>query len=81
MCGYSILGAKMQSSSFACSGVASKSLYGMAEAMWRPDMEEEELVRVCGSAFLSAVERDCLSGYGAVIYIITPKNGIIESIR
>lgn len=78
ICSMDMLGAKMQSSSFACSGVASKSLYGMAEAMWRPDMEEEELVRVCGRAFLSALERDCLSGYGAVIYLITPNDGIIE---
>ena len=30
-----------------------------------------------GKAFLSALERDCLSGYGAIIYLIT-KDGIME---
>jgi 20S proteasome subunit beta 3 len=78
LCSMDMLGAKMFSSSYACVGAASKSLYGMAEAMWKPDMEPEELVRVCGRAFLSALERDCLSGYGAIIYLITPKDGIIE---
>jgi 20S proteasome subunit beta 3 len=77
LCSMDMLGAKMYSTDYACAGAASKSLYGMAEAMWKPEMEQEELVRVCGRAFLSALERDCLSGYGAIIYLITP-NGIIE---
>ena len=36
-------------------------------------MEAEGLVEVCGKAFVSALERDCLSGYGAVIYLIQNK--------
>lgn len=77
ICSMDMLGAKMVSGSFACTGAASKSMYGTAEAMWRPNMNPEELVRVCGRAFLSALERDCLSGYGAVIYLITD-DGIME---
>ena len=77
ICSMDMLGAKMVSRSFACTGAASKSMYGTAEAMWRPDMNPDELVRVCGRAFLSALERDCLSGYGAVIYLIT-KDGVME---
>ena len=33
-------------------------------------MDGEELVEVCGRAFVSALERDILSGYGAVVYLI-----------
>jgi len=33
---------------------------------------------VCGRAFVSALERDCLSGYGAMIYLITADDGIWE---
>ena len=70
LCTTDMLGAQSTSSSFVASGVASRSLYGTAEALWRPDLSGEELVEVCGRAFLSALERDCLSGYGVVIYLI-----------
>ncbi|KAL7538792.1 hypothetical protein ACHAWF_006215 [Thalassiosira exigua] len=75
LCGTDMLGAKSTSHSFVCSGVASRSLHGTAEALWRPDLEGDELVEVCGRAFLSALERDCLSGYGAVVYLIEERVG------
>jgi 20S proteasome subunit beta 3 len=77
LCSYDLLGAQSRSEAFVCSGVATKSMYGTAEALWRPGLNKEELVKVCGKAFLSALERDCLSGYGAMIYLIT-KEGITE---
>lgn len=70
LCGTDMLGAKSTSQTFICSGVASKSLHGTAEALWKPDLDGEELVEVCGKAFVSALERDILSGYGAVVYLI-----------
>mmetsp|Transcript_32271 Transcript_32271/g.47331 ORF Transcript_32271/g.47331 Transcript_32271/m.47331 type:complete len:290 (-) Transcript_32271:118-987(-) len=80
LCAQDVIGAKSQSESFVCSGVASKSLYGTAEAMWRPNLKPDELARVCGRAFLSALERDCLSGYGAIVYVILggENGGIME---
>jgi len=75
LCGTDCLGAQSTSHSFVCSGVASRSLHGTAEALWKPDLEGEELVEVCGRAFISALERDCLSGYGAVVYLIQGGNG------
>ena len=74
LCSHDVIGAQSKSHSFVCSGVASKSMHGTAEALWQPDLEPEELVRVCGRAFLSALERDCLSGYGAIIYLIVPND-------
>ena len=70
LCSHDVIGAQSKSHSFVCSGAASKSMHGTAEALWQPGLEPEELVRVCGRAFLSALERDCLSGYGAIIYLI-----------
>ena len=77
LCAMDMIGAKSFSESFVCSGAATKSLYGTAEALWRPNLEPEELAEVCGKAFQSALERDCLSGYGAIIYLIT-KDEITE---
>ena len=70
------IGAQSKSTQFVCTGAASKSLYGTAEAMWRPDLEPEELIQVLGRAFLSAMERDCLSGYGAVLYLMVGGRGV-----
>lgn len=77
LCGMDMLGAQSISTSFVCSGMASDSLYGTAEAFWRPDLKPDELVEACGKAFQSALERDCLSGYGAMVYLIT-KDSITE---
>jgi 20S proteasome subunit beta 3 len=72
-----MIGATSESKSFVCAGAASKSLFGTAEALWEPNMDRERLIEVCGKAFLSALERDCFSGYGAIVYLIT-KDGIVE---
>ena len=77
LCAQDCLGAKSKSDAFVCAGVASKSMYGTAEALWRPNLSSQELAEICGKAFLSALERDCLSGYGAIIYLMT-KDGITE---
>lgn len=83
LCTTDMLGAQSTSNSFVCSGVASRSLHGTAEALWRPNLEGEELVDICGRAFVSVLERDCYSGYGAVVYLIQAKetgdNGNDES--
>lgn len=78
LCSQDIIGAKSTSDAFVCAGAASKSLYGTAEALWRPGLTPEQLVQVCGKAFLSALERDCLSGYGAVLYLVVGGVGVME---
>ena len=77
LCSMDCIGAKSVSSAFVCAGAASTSIFGTAEALWKPDLTKEELVQVCSNAFLSALERDCLSGYGAILYLITA-DGITE---
>lgn len=77
LCTYDLIGAQSKSDAFVCAGIASSSLYGTAEALWRPGLRSEELAEVCGKAFLSALERDSMSGYGAMLYVMC-KDRIIE---
>jgi 20S proteasome subunit beta 3 len=77
LCSMDMIGAKSTSRAFCCSGAAAQSLYGTAEALWRPNLDEEQLVRTCARAFTTALERDCLSGYGAVVYLVSPSKGIV----
>jgi 20S proteasome subunit beta 3 len=77
LCSMDVIGATSLSSDFACGGAATSSLYGTAEAFWRPHMDRDELVHVVAKAFVAALERDCLSGYGALVYLLTA-DGITE---
>ena len=77
LCSTDMIGAQLKAHDFVCAGAAKHSLYGTSEALWRPGLNPDELTRVCARAFMSALERDCLSGYGARIYVIS-KDGVVE---
>jgi 20S proteasome subunit beta 3 len=66
-----LLGANVESpEDFVLTGTSSESLYGMAETLWRKDLEPEELFEVISQCLLSAVDRDAMSGWGAVVHIM-----------
>jgi 20S proteasome subunit beta 3 len=77
LCSMDSIGALSRAAHVVAAG-PSATLLGVAEALWRPHLEPEELVQVLVRAFVSALERDCLSGYGATIYLMTPSEGILE---
>ena len=60
---------------FQCGGTASEELMAICEAYYKPDMEEEELKFKLHQILTSACDRDMLSGWGAIVYIVN-KNGI-----
>ncbi|CAN0916754.1 Proteasome subunit beta type-3-A [Linum grandiflorum] len=66
------IGAKELAKDFVVGGTAIQSLYGACEAMFKPDMEPEELFETLSQALLASVDRDCLSGWGGHIYLVTP---------
>ena len=70
-----LAGAEVFTSDFVVAGTCSENLYGMCESLYRPDLEPDELSEVVSQALLSAVDRDALSGWGAVVHVIT-KEGI-----
>ena len=55
--------------------------YGMCEALWRPNLEADELFEVASQALLSSLNRDALSGWGAQITIIEPGKITIKTIK
>ncbi|KAA1090419.1 proteasome core particle subunit beta 3 [Puccinia graminis f. sp. tritici] len=55
---------------FVVSGTASSKLFGMAEALWEPDLAPEDLFETISQTLLNAVDRDAYSGWGAVVWII-----------
>ena len=68
-----LIGAPVFAEDFSVAGTCTPNLHGMCEALYRPDMEPDELFEVLSQSLLAAVDRDALSGWGAVVHIITPE--------
>eukprot|EP00672_Neobodo_designis_P026842 CAMPEP_0174850328 /NCGR_PEP_ID=MMETSP1114-20130205/19171_1 /TAXON_ID=312471 /ORGANISM="Neobodo designis, Strain CCAP 1951/1" /LENGTH=204 /DNA_ID=CAMNT_0016084783 /DNA_START=32 /DNA_END=646 /DNA_ORIENTATION=- len=77
LCATDLIGAPCEPADYVVGGTCSNSLHGMCEALWQPDLGPEELFEVAAQAMLSAVDRDCLSGFGATAYIVT-KDRVIK---
>mmetsp|Transcript_6956 Transcript_6956/g.29017 ORF Transcript_6956/g.29017 Transcript_6956/m.29017 type:complete len:204 (-) Transcript_6956:752-1363(-) len=72
LCGMDLLGAPVFTEDFVVAGTCTENLHGMAESMWRPDMSPDELFETVSQCLLSSVDRDAMSGWGAVVHILTP---------
>lgn len=71
LCGMDSIGAIETAKDFMVAGTSADALLGICESIWRPDMDEDELFEVLSEAILSGGGRDCLAGWGAVVYVIT----------
>ncbi|CAN7123472.1 unnamed protein product [Brassica rapa subsp. narinosa] len=90
ICTMDSIGAKELAKDFVVSGTASESLYPVKpctnqiwfeiqKASYKKCNEAEELFETISQALLSSVDRDCLSGWGGHVYVVTP-NEIKERI-
>ncbi|KAJ3486647.1 hypothetical protein NLI96_g4111 [Meripilus lineatus] len=55
---------------FVVAGTASSKLFGVAEGLWEPDLEAEDLFETISQTLLNAVDRDAFSGWGAVVHLM-----------
>merc|ERR1719444_235643 len=81
MCAFDFIGAMSKSEDFVVSGTTSEQLYGVCESFWRPGMNKDELFETLAQCLLSAVDRDCLAGWGGVVQIITPEEIITKRLK
>jgi len=76
-----LIGATEISDSFACMGTTTDELYGMAECLWNENMNDDELFEAISQSMLSATDRDCLSGWGTVVYKISKNDVTISELK
>ena len=60
---------------FVVGGTSNEELYGTCEALYRENMEPEDLFETVSQCLLAGVDRDCLAGWGAevhVMYVLLP---------
>ncbi|XP_031559421.1 proteasome subunit beta type-3-like [Actinia tenebrosa] len=67
-----LIGCPMETKDFVVSGTCSEQMYGMCESIWEPDLKPEDLFEKISQALLNAVDRDAVSGWGAVVHVIEP---------
>ncbi|PVF96685.1 putative PUP3-20S proteasome subunit beta3 [Serendipita vermifera] len=66
---------------FVVSGTATDKLFGMAESLWEPDLEPEDLFETISQTLMNAVDRDAFSGWGAIVHVITPEKVITRRLK
>lgn len=70
ICNMDLIGCPNNPDDFVVVGTCAEQLYGMCETLWRPDMEPAQLFECISQAMINAFDRDAISGWGAVVYII-----------
>merc|ERR1711860_365283 len=65
-----LIGCPMITDDFVVSGTCSEQMYGMCESLWEPDLSPDDLFETISQALMNAVDRDAVSGWGAVVHII-----------
>eukprot|EP00474_Spongospora_subterranea_P008558 CRZ09016.1 hypothetical protein [Spongospora subterranea] len=74
ICAMDLLGAAVYADDFVVSGTTGEELYGTCESLYSPNLSPDELFETVSQALLAACDRDCLSGWGAVVHILTKDN-------
>jgi 20S proteasome subunit beta 3 len=65
-----LIGALGFADDFVVGGPASSQLYGVAEGLWEPDLEPEDLFETISQTILSALDRDAFSGWGVIVHVL-----------
>ena len=76
-----IIGAVSNSTKFSVSGAGSNGLFGVCESFWKPEMSEKELFKIVSKCINFTTNRDCLSGWGAIIHIITENKVVSKKLE
>lgn len=75
ICSMDLLGCIAEDEDFSVAGTCAESLLGTCETFYKKDLGPDELFETIGQALLAALDRDCISGWGAVVHVIT-KDGV-----
>ncbi|XP_064455052.1 proteasome subunit beta type-3-like [Ornithodoros turicata] len=65
-----LIGCLDEPQDFAVTGTADEQCFGMCESLWEPNLSPDDLFEVISQSLVNAFDRDALSGWGGVVYII-----------
>ena len=72
ICTYDSIGTQSTTEKFASAGTASDNFDGLCESYYRDNLKPDEIGDVLANILTSGTDRDILSGWGGVVYVVTP---------
>ena len=75
------IGCMCDGDDFFCIGTASEMLLGACESFYKPNLEPDELFETASQCFMSGLDRDAFSGWGAVVFIITSSGVTAKTLK
>lgn len=81
LAGQDLLGAAVYAKDFVVCGSAEENLIGVCESFYKPDLGPDELFETLSQCLLAGVDRDCISGWGGVVHILTPTKHIVKRLK
>lgn len=81
ICSMDLIGCTTFPNDFVAAGTCASNLVGICETLYEPNLEPEDLFETISQCLVNAVDRDALSGWGAVVYIVTPEKVIIRDLK
>ena len=66
---------------FACDGTAGDNFLGLMESYSRKDLSPQELSDITANVLLSGIDRDIMSGWGAMTFLMTEDGIQIKNLK
>lgn len=70
ICNFDLIGCPNQPADFVVSGTCEEQALGICESLFQPDMDPDQLFETVSQALVNAADRDAISGWGGIVYII-----------
>lgn len=75
------IGCMVESKDFVVQGTATEQAFGLCETFWRPNLEPEDLFESISQALVNACDRDAISGWGGIVYIIEKDKVTVKTLK
>ncbi|XP_015519866.1 proteasome subunit beta type-3 [Neodiprion pinetum] len=81
VCNMDLIGCPNEPEDFVVGGTCTEQLYGMCEVLYEPNLEPDDLFETVSQALVNACDRDAISGWGAIVYIIEKDKVTIRHLK
>lgn len=71
---YDAIGTQSFTANFSGVGTAEGNFDALCESYWREGLNAQELEDILSNVLVSGLDRDIMSGWGGIVYIITPES-------
>ena len=68
---YDSIGTQTGTENFAVGGTAADNFYALCESYYHDGISPTEMEDILGNIIVSGLDRDILSGWGAIVYVLT----------